>query len=174
MARRERGNGNDSPDLTTQETIVLEPGSKAPALSGIIADGTPLKLSALRGRWVIVYFYPKDNTPACTSQAQGFRDLQAEFARRNAIVVGVSRDTARVHANFAAKQQLPFALVADTDETWCKAFDVIHEKVLYGRRYLGVVRSTFLIDPAGRIHKRWSPVKVPGHAAEVLESIPVA
>jgi thioredoxin-dependent peroxiredoxin len=151
-----------------------EPGSKAPALTGTTADGTPLELAAFRGKWVVVYFYPKDNTPACTSQAQGFRDLQTQFERRNAVVIGVSRDTARVHANFAAKQKLAFALVADTDETWCKAFDVIHEKVLYGRRYMGIVRSTFLIDPAGRIQRRWSPVKVPGHAAEVLESIPHA
>lgn len=151
-----------------------EPGSKAPNLSGIIADGTPVKLSSLRGKWVVVYFYPKDNTPACTSEAQDFRDLHEQFESRNAVVIGVSRDTARVHANFATKQKLAFALVADTDETWCKAFDVIHEKVLYGRRYLGIVRSTFLIDPAGRIHQRWSPVKVPGHAAQVLESIPHA
>ncbi len=153
---------------------MLEPGAKAPALTGTTADGTLLKLSALRGQWVVVYFYPKDNTPACTTEAQSFRDLQAEFAARNAVIIGVSRDTARTHGNFAAKQKLGFALVADTDETWCKAFDVIHEKVLYGRRYLGIVRSTFLIDPAGRIHQRWSPVKVPGHAAEVLGSIPAA
>jgi peroxiredoxin Q/BCP len=151
-----------------------EPGSEAPALTGVIADGTPLELSSLRGKWVVVYFYPKDNTPACTSEAQDFRDLQTQFERRNAVVIGVSRDTARAHANFATKQKLAFALVADIDETWCKAFDVIHEKVLYGRRYLGIVRSTFLIDPAGRIHQRWSPVKVPAHAAQVLESIPHA
>lgn len=151
-----------------------EPGSKAPDLTGIIADGTSLKLSSLHGKWVVIYFYPKDNTPACTTEAQDFRDLQTQFERRNAAIIGVSRDTARVHANFAIKQRLAFTLVADIDETWCKAFDVIHEKVLYGRRYLGIVRSTFLIDPAGRIRQRWSPVKVPGHAAQVLESIPPA
>lgn len=153
---------------------MLESGSKAPALTGTTADGNSLKLSSLRGKWVIVYFYPKDNTPACTSEAQDFRDLQPEFEQRNAVIVGVSRDTARVHANFARKQALSFVLVADTDETWCKAFDVIHEKVLYGRRYLGIVRSTFLISPDGRIARSWSPVKVPGHAAEVLGSIPPA
>jgi thioredoxin-dependent peroxiredoxin len=153
---------------------MLEPGDKAPALTGTTADATPLKLASLRGKWVVVYFYPKDNTPACTNEARDFRDLQPEFEQRNAVVLGVSRDTVRVHANFAAKQKLGFALIADTDETWCKAFDVIHEKVLYGRRYLGIVRSTFLIDPAGRIHKRWSPVKVPGHAADVLGNIPSA
>lgn len=153
---------------------MLEPGTKAPSLTGTTADGNALKLSSFRGRWVVVYFYPKDNTPACTSEAQDFRDLQPQFEQRNAVVIGVSRDTARVHANFAAKQKLAFALIADTDESWCKAFDVIHEKVLYGRRYLGIVRSTFLIDPTGRIRQRWSPVKVRGHAADVLGSIPRA
>lgn len=151
---------------------MLEPGDKAPALTGTTADGAPLKLASLRGKWVVVYFYPKDNTPACTNEAQDFRDLQPDFERRNAIVIGVSRDSARTHANFAAKQKLAFPLIADTDETWCRAFDVIHEKVLYGRRYLGIVRTTFLIDPTGRVHRRWSPVKVPGHAADVLGSIP--
>jgi peroxiredoxin Q/BCP len=153
---------------------MIEPGTKAPAVTGITTDGSSLKLSSLKGSWVVVYFYPKDNTPACTTQAQTFRDLHKDFARRGAVIVGVSRDTARVHAGFTAKQSLPFTLVADTDETWCKAFDVIHEKVLYGRRYLGVVRSTFLIDPQGKIAKVWRNVRVPGHAAEVLESIPRA
>ena len=153
---------------------MLDTGSKVPALSGTSTDGTSLTLSALKGKWVVVYFYPKDSTPACTTEAQDFRDLHAQFAARNAVVIGVSRDSARSHANFTTKQQLPFALIADTDEAWCKAFDVIHEKVLYGRRYLGIVRSTFLIGPDGRISRRWSPVKVAGHAAEVLASIPDA
>ncbi|TDR43287.1 peroxiredoxin Q/BCP [Tahibacter aquaticus] len=153
---------------------MLDTGSKVPALSGTSTDGTSLALSTLKGKWVVVYFYPKDSTPACTTEAQDFRDLHAQFAARNAVVIGVSRDSTRSHANFTAKQQLPFALIADTDEAWCKAFDVIHEKVLYGRRYLGIVRSTFLIGPDGRISRRWSPVKVAGHAAEVLASIPDA
>lgn len=150
---------------------MLDTGSKVPALTGITTDGTTLKLSALKGKWVVVYFYPKDSTPACTSEAQDFRDLHAEFTARNAVVIGVSRDSVRSHSNFTTKQQLPFALVADTDENWCKAFDVIHEKVLYGRRYMGIVRSTFLIGPDGRIRQRWSPVKVAGHAAAVLAGI---
>jgi len=153
---------------------MLDTGSKVPALSGTTTTGDTLSLSALKGRWIVVYFYPKDSTPACTTQAQGFRDLHAAFEARNAAVIGVSRDSIRSHANFSAKQELPFTLIADTDETWCKAFDVIHEKVLYGRKYLGIVRSTFLIGPDGRIRRRWSPVKVPGHAAEVLGSIPEA
>lgn len=153
---------------------MLDIGAKVPALSGTTQAGATLKLAALKGRWSVVYFYPKDSTPGCTTQAQGFRDLHAQFERRNAVVIGVSRDSVRSHANFCTKQDLPFTLIADTDETWCKAFDVIHEKVLYGRRYLGIVRSTFLIGPDGRIQHRWSPVKVAGHAAEVLGSIPDA
>jgi peroxiredoxin Q/BCP len=153
---------------------MLDTGAKVPALSGTTQEGATLKLAALRGSWVVVYFYPKDSTPACTTQAQGFRDLNAAFDKRNAVVIGVSRDSVRSHANFCAKQGLPFTLIADTDETWCNAFDVIHEKVLYGRRYMGIVRSTFLIGPDGRIKRRWSPVKVAGHAAEVLGSIPDA
>ncbi|UXI66918.1 peroxiredoxin [Tahibacter amnicola] len=151
-----------------------EVGSKAPSLKGTTADTTPLALSSFRGQWVVVYFYPKDNTPGCTREAQDFRDLKPEFAKRNAIVIGVSRDSAKSHAGFTTKQALNFPLVADADEAWCKAFDVIHEKVLYGKRYLGVVRSTFLIAPDGRIAKVWRNVKVPGHAAEVLGSIPPA
>lgn len=153
---------------------MIELGKKAPALTGVTTDGSSLKLSSLKGRWVVVYFYPKDNTPTCTRQAQDFRDRHAEFAKRGAVVIGVSRDTPRMHAGFAERQNLPFALVADVDETWCKAFDVIHEKVLYGRRYLGVVRSTFLIAPDGKIAKIWRNVRVPGHIDDVLESIPRA
>ena len=153
---------------------MIEPGTKAPALTGITTDGSSLKLSSLKGSWVVVYFYPKDNTPACTKEAQDFRDLHKDFAKRGAVVIGVSRDTARVHAGFTERQQLPFALIADTDEAWCKAFDVIHEKVLYGRHYLGVVRSTFLIAPDGKIAKVWRNVRVPDHAAEVLGNIPRA
>ncbi len=149
-----------------------ELGKKLPALNGTIADGSTLKLSGLKGQWVVVYFYPKDSTPGCTNEAQGFRDLYPQFRARGAQVVGVSRDSAKSHANFAAKQQLPFPLVADTDETWCKAFDVIHEKVLYGRKYLGVVRSTFLIDPDGKLAQAWLNVKVPGHAQAVLDAVP--
>ncbi len=147
-------------------------GKKVPSLSGITGDGSLLKLANLKGRWVVVYFYPKDSTPGCTHEAQDFRDLYPAFRQRNAQVVGVSRDAQKSHANFAAKQALPFPLVSDPDETWCQAFDVIHEKVLYGKRHLGIVRSTFLIDPAGKIASEWRGVKVPGHAQAVLEAIP--
>ncbi|GAB2542534.1 peroxiredoxin [Rhodanobacter koreensis] len=149
-----------------------EIGKKAPSLSGITGDGSTLKLASLKGQWIVVYFYPKDSTPGCTSEAKDFRDLYAQFRKRHAEVIGVSRDSVKSHANFAAKQELPFPLVSDADETWCQAFDVIHEKVLYGKRYLGVVRSTFLIDPAGKLAHEWRGVKVPGHARTVLDAIP--
>lgn len=148
-----------------------ELGKPLPALSASTQDGDTLSLQALRGQWVVVYFYPKDSTPGCTTEAQQFRDLYAQFQARHAQVVGVSRDSVKSHANFAAKQSLPFPLVADSDEAWCQAFDVIHEKVLYGKRHLGVVRSTFLIDPEGRLVQEWRGVKVPGHAQAVLDAL---
>ena len=149
-------------------------GKKLPALKGITGDGNELKLSDYRGKWLVVYFYPKDSTPGCTNEARDFRDLNAKFRQRLAQVIGVSRDSPKSHANFAAKQELPFPLVSDADETWCQAFDVIHEKVLYGKRHLGIVRSTFLIDPDGKLAAEWRGVKVPGHAQAVLDAIPAA
>ncbi|MFC5741661.1 peroxiredoxin [Dyella tabacisoli] len=145
---------------------------KAPKLKGITGDGAELKLDSLKGQWVVVYFYPKDSTPGCTTEAKDFRDLYADFRKRHAEIIGVSRDSTKSHANFAAKQELPFPLISDTDETWCQAFDVIHEKVLYGKRHMGVVRSTFLIDPDGRLVQEWRNVKVSGHAQAVLDTIP--
>lgn len=149
-----------------------EIGKKAPSLAGITGDGGELKLSSLKGQWVVVYFYPRDSTPGCTSEAGDFRDLYPEFRQRNAQVIGVSRDSVKSHANFAAKQKLPFPLISDADENWCQAFDVIHEKVLYGKRHLGIVRSSFLIDPNGKLAREWRGVKVAGHAQAVLDAIP--
>jgi thioredoxin-dependent peroxiredoxin len=147
-------------------------GKKVPKLQGVTGDGSTLKLDSLKGQWVVLYFYPKDSTPGCTNEAKDFRDLYAKFRKRHAEIVGVSRDSPKSHANFASKQELPFPLVSDADETWCNAFDVIHEKVLYGKRHMGVVRSTFLIDPDGKLAAEWRGVKVPGHAQAVLDAIP--
>lgn len=149
-----------------------EIGKKVPSLTGLTGEGSEVKLDSLRGRWIVVYFYPRDSTPGCTTEAKDFRDLYPQFLEREAVVIGVSRDSAKSHANFTLKQQLPFPLIADTDETWCRAFDVIHEKVLYGKRHMGVVRSTFLIDPKGVLREAWRGVKVTGHALAVLEAIP--
>jgi len=146
-------------------------GKPVPALSGPTGDGGTLSLAGFKRQWVVLYFYPKDSTPGCTSEAQDFRDLHARFLAHRAQVIGVSRDSVTSHANFARKQGLPFPLVADVDETWCRAFDVIHEKMLYGKRHLGVVRSTFLIAPGGKLHQEWRGVKVPGHAQAVLDAL---
>ena len=151
---------------------MVEVGKKVGALKGHTGSGQTLSLSSLHGKWVVVYFYPKDSTPGCTTEAQDFRDLYPDFVARHAELIGVSRDSVRSHGNFATKQALPFPLVSDADESWCKAFDVIHEKVLYGKRHMGVVRSTFLIDPTGKLTREWRGVKVPGHAQAVLETIP--
>jgi len=150
---------------------MLKIGGKVPNLTGEINGGKKIKLAGLAGKFAVVYFYPKDNTTGCTREAQDFRDAATKFARRNAVVIGVSRDSVKSHDGFVAKHKLPFDLVADGDEAWCRAFDVIHEKVLYGRRYLGVVRSTFLIGPDGRLRREWRNVKVPGHVEAVLEAI---
>jgi peroxiredoxin Q/BCP len=149
-----------------------EVGKKVPSLKGVTGDGNELKLASFKGQWVVVYFYPKDSTPGCTTEAKDFRDLYAPFRKRHIQVIGVSRDSVKSHANFALKQELPFPLISDADEAWCQAFDVIHEKVLYGKRHMGVVRSTFLIDPEGRLAQEWRGVKVPGHAQAVLDAVP--
>jgi peroxiredoxin Q/BCP len=146
-------------------------GKKLPPLKGLTGDNTELKLADHKGQWVVVYFYPKDSTPGCTNEAKDFRDLYPAFRKRHAQVIGVSRDSVKSHANFAAKQELPFPLLSDPDETWCRAFDVIHEKVLYGKHHMGIVRSTFLIDPEGKLAREWRGVKVPGHAQAVLDAI---
>lgn len=151
---------------------MTEIGKKVPSLKGLIRSGDELKLSSLKGGWVVVYFYPKDSTPGCTSEAKDFRDLYPSFQQRNAQVIGVSRDSVKSHATFAGKHALPFPLISDADESWCQAFDVIHEKVLYGKRYIGIVRSSFLIDPDGKLAREWRGVKVSGHAQAVLDAIP--
>lgn len=146
-------------------------GDRAPALKGITGSGETLRLGDAKGHWLVVYFYPKDNTPGCTIEAQSFRDLAGQFAKHDAQIIGVSRDPAASHQRFTSKQALNFPLIADTDETWCQAFDVIHEKVLYGKHHMGVVRSTFLIDPKGHVRQIWRNVKVAGHAQAVLDAL---
>ncbi|TVQ40274.1 MAG: peroxiredoxin [Wenzhouxiangella sp.] len=129
-----------------------------------------LKLSDFKGKPLVVYFYPRDNTPGCTKQGQGFRDLYDEFQAENCEIVGVSRDTAASHDKFAAKHEFPFPLLADTDEALCREFDVIKEKNMYGKKVMGIERSTFLFDAKGKLVKAWRKVRVPGHVEEVLEA----
>lgn len=128
-----------------------------------------VSLSQLKGKQVVIYFYPKDSTPGCTTEGQGFRDHYAEFQAANTEVFGVSRDSLKSHENFKAKQGFPFELLSDKDEALCQLFDVIKLKKLYGKEYLGVDRSTFLIDKDGVLRHQWRAVKVPGHVEAVLE-----
>ena len=126
-------------------------------------------LSELKGKQVVIYFYPKDSTPGCTTEGQGFRDHYPEFQAANTEVFGVSRDSLKSHENFKAKQSFPFELLSDKDEALCQLFDVIKLKKMYGKEYLGVDRSTFLIDKDGVLRHEWRGVKVPGHVEAVLE-----
>ena len=137
------------------------------------ADATgdkSVRLKDLRGQNVVVYFYPKDSTPGCTTEGRDFSALHAKFRRANTVIFGVSRDSIASHEKFKAKQGFKFDLLSDPDEVLCKKFDVIHEKTLYGRKFMGVVRSTFLIDADGKLRREWRSVKVKGHAEEVLEA----
>lgn len=129
------------------------------------------RLKDQRGTAVVLYFYPKDSTPGCTTEGQDFRDLYPKFKRANAIVVGISRDSIGSHEKFKAKHDFPFELLADTDESLCQKFDVIKEKNMYGRKVLGIERSTFLLDDTGKLRAEWRKVKVKDHAQQVLEAV---
>lgn len=131
---------------------------------------TTVTLSELKGSNVVIYFYPKDSTPGCTTEGQDFRDMFSQFQAANTLIFGVSRDGMRAHENFKAKQSFPFELISDPDEALCKLFDVIKLKKLYGKEHMGIERSTFLIDAEGVLRKEWRKVKVKEHVAEVLEA----
>ncbi len=133
--------------------------------------GQPFSLAAVRGKTLILYFYPKDSTPGCTTEAQQFRDLHEEFLQAGCVIAGVSRDSVKSHENFKAKQNLPFELISDADETLCTQFAVIKEKKLYGKLVRGIERSTFVIDGQGVLRREWRGVKAPGHAQEVLDVV---
>jgi thioredoxin-dependent peroxiredoxin len=152
---------------------VLAEGDKLPKLDLIDDEGREITSSALLGDGsLVLYFYPKDDTPGCTNEASQFRDLYKNFQKKNARIVGVSRDSVASHQKFKEKYKIPFTLIADTDSALCDAMGVIVEKNMYGRKSMGVARSTFLIDPSGTIVKVWPKVKVDEHADEVLASLP--
>jgi peroxiredoxin Q/BCP len=130
-----------------------------------------LSLEDFRGQNLVIWFYPKDNTPGCTREGQVFRDAYADFQAADTEILGVSRDSVRSHENFCTKQSFPFDLLSDADETLCRRFDVIREKSLYGRKYMGIERSTFLIDAAGVLRHEWRKVRVPGHVESVLQAV---
>ncbi len=148
----------------------ITPGAKVPDFSLPATGGGPFRLKDAAGRALVVYFYPKDMTSGCTRESQDFRDLHGAFRKAGADIVGISRDSMSSHEKFKAKERLPFALLSDENERVCKLFDVIREKSLYGRKFLGIERSTFLIDAQGVLRREWRKVKVPGHAEEVLEA----
>ncbi|MBN9696711.1 MAG: peroxiredoxin [Zoogloea sp.] len=143
----------------------------APDFSLPATGGQTITLSALKGNKVVLYFYPKDSTPGCTTESQQFRDLHDAFLASGSLVFGISRDGLKSHDNFRAKQELPFHLISDPDETACNLFDVMKMKNMYGKQVRGIERSTFVIDAAGVLRREWRGVKVPGHAQEVLDYV---
>jgi len=135
------------------------------------STGGPFKLSAQKGHPVVLYFYPKDNTPGCTTEGAQFRDLHSQFKKLGAVVIGCSRDSLKSHEGFKAKMAFPFELISDADEKLCSQFGVMKMKNMYGKKVHGIERSTFIVDCDGKLAKEWRGVKVPGHAEEVLEFV---
>jgi len=144
-------------------------GQAVPNFTGQTTEGS-FDLAAHRGKNVVIYFYPKDNTPGCTIESKGFRDHLKDFENCNTVVVGVSRDSVKSHCKFIEKQALNFPLISDEDEKICQLFDVIKEKSMFGKKYMGIVRSTFLIDKNGVLQQEWRKVSITGHVNAVLEA----
>jgi peroxiredoxin Q/BCP len=149
-------------------TVAL--GKKVPNFELPATGEQTIKLSALKGQKIVLYFYPKDSTPGCTQEGQDFRDQYAKFKRAGTVVFGVSRDSIKSHEKFKEKQQFNFELLSDENEELCRLFDVIKEKNMYGKKVMGIERSTFLIDEKGILQKEWRKVKVAGHVEEVLQA----
>lgn len=151
--------------------MALNVGDKAPNFEGAIDENKFLSLKDLKGKWFVLYFYPKDNTSGCTKEACSFRDNMEEITKLGVEVIGVSPDSLKSHNNFKTKFNLNFHLIADPDKTICNAFDIMGEKSMYGKKYIGVIRTTYIIDDKGKIRKVFSNVKVDGHVAEVINAI---
>ncbi len=149
----------------------LEPGTKAPAFTLLSDSGQKVKLADFKGKVVVLYFYPKDDTPGCTREACAFRDLKAEMAKAGAVVLGVSPDTVESHGKFREKFQLNFPLLADPDHSLAEKYGAWREKNMYGKKTLGIQRSTYLIDAEGKVARVWKSVKVDGHDAHVLAAV---
>ena len=143
--------------------------SKAPSFLALVDENKELSLDNFQGSYLVIYFYPKDKTSGCTIESQNFRDYKNKFSKKNCKIVGVSRDSIKSHKSFIEKESLNFPLLSDPDETMCNAYGVMKEKSMYGRKYMGIERSTFLISPDGLLIKEWRGVKVPGHVEEVYE-----
>ena len=151
------------------KTVALN--KKVPDFKAEATGEQTVRLKDLKGSKLVIYFYPKDNTPGCTTEGQDFRDHYKAFQKAGCEIFGVSRDSLKTHENFRAKHDFPFQLISDPDEALCKLFDVIKLKKLYGKEHMGVERSTFLIDESGKLVREWRKVKVPGHVEEVLEAV---
>ena len=151
--------------------MTVELNQPVPDFTAEATNDVTVTLSELKGKNVVIYFYPKDNTPGCTNEGKDFRDHAAAFEAANTVIFGVSRDSIRVHTNFKAKHEFPFELISDPEEALCKHFDVIKLKKNYGREYMGIERSTFLINAEGVLAQEWRKVKVKGHVEEVLEAV---
>lgn len=159
----------DTAAVTAAPAIVA--GTPAPDFTMPTDGGGSVALSALRGKWVILYFYPKDDTSGCTKEACGFRDQLPDFTGADAVVIGVSKDSVASHDKFKAKYELPFTLASDKDTGVAEAYGVWVEKSMYGRKYMGLDRATFLIDPEGIVKQVWRKVKIPGHVEAVLKAL---
>lgn len=151
--------------------MALTIGDNAPDFTLPTDTGTELSLKSLRGKKVVLYFYPKDNTPGCTREACDFRDAHTELEQKNVVVLGVSKDSVKNHTNFKSKYQLPFTLLVDANADVCEAYGVINKKSLFGKTFLGIQRSTFLIDENGKIQHIWRKVSVKGHLEEILNEL---
>ncbi|WP_417596755.1 peroxiredoxin [Oceanospirillum sp.] len=151
--------------------MTVELNQPVPDFTAEATNDVTVTLTELKGKNVVIYFYPKDNTPGCTNEGKDFRDHATDFSAANTIIFGVSRDSIRVHTNFKAKHEFPFELISDSEEALCRHFDVIKLKKNYGREYMGIERSTFLINAEGVLVQEWRKVKVKGHVEEVLEAV---
>lgn len=151
--------------------MTIKIGNSIPALTVATTQNEALKLRSLKGKNLVLYFYPKDSTPGCTTEGQNFRDAYADFEAADTEILGVSRESIRSHQNFINKQEFPFDLISDPDETLCNAMDVIKEKNMYGRTYMGIERSTFIFDKKGKLVHEMRKIKVKGHVDEVLNLV---
>lgn len=156
---------------TENESATIEEGQNAPAFNLPIDGGETLSLSGLAGKKVVLYFYPKDDTPGCTQESKDFRDVQDKFSAANTVILGISKDSVKSHDKFKAKYKLPFHLLSDEECEVSKAYGVWKEKSMYGKKYMGIERTTVLIDEKGIIAKIWRKVKVTGHVDEVLKVV---
>jgi len=156
---------------TLNTTTLLAEGDLAPNFTTDTAEGDAIKLSDYQGKTVILYFYPRDSTPGCTQQAIDFSKQKDDLVKNNCVILGVSRDTHKSHTRFSQKYDLNFTLIADPEETICNTYGVMKQKNMFGKKVKGIERSTFIIDPKGRIQKIWRKVKVPGHVDEVVNFI---